>query len=495
MYSYHIFYFPFKWKVDKWESKLFEEQTNIENIPINTYTDWIHNPGPLNQGEESDLYNEKNFFYEFIHPVLYDTGEKGSLLKHYERKEPQQRDVSYTIKCKDKTYILKVDAINLNLYVTGTGMLSFYLENEREDQSTAKDILTINQFGRRVFPPFFDDIKNKVETAEYLKIEGLNGDPLSFYEDFSGYTSKDTWSPASFIRNLINDLSEELIITPVIDDRMFVNCWYEDEEHSNRIGENEEELKTFFIGESPENEGNRVADFWYKYIYVDVDSPTCKNDELKLELLNRQTYKRWQKDGALYGASRYSFVFLTRNDNWFQKNILAKYMRTVYSRVVELVLIQKASSLSFSEEITQLSRLSKGKAINPFTNKQIASLYKEYIRFLNQIHFRETTVQDQGLELYQLIYKTLNIEKCVEDLDKEIEELHQYVAMLDDKERNKNAEILNTIAAIFLPATLFSSLLGSIEELSELNGWIQTLILLGAPTLMYGLLQIIKKNR
>jgi hypothetical protein len=71
---------------------------------------------------------------------------------------------------------------------------------------------------------------------------------------------------------------------------------------------------------------------------------------MRLKLLNEQTYKRWQKDGMLYGASRYSFVFLT-TDEWFHKNILAKYMRTVYSRIIELILIQRASRLRFSDEV------------------------------------------------------------------------------------------------------------------------------------------------
>ena len=168
MYSYHIFYFLFKWKTPDWQSMLFEEQTNIENIPINKYSNWIrvYDSQKLTEEEKKDLYNEKNFFYEFVHPALYDTGpalydtgKEESLLKHYERREPQQGGVSYIIsKRNGKTYTLKLDAINLNLYTTGVGMLTFHLKNEREDQKKEEDILTINQYGRRIYPPFFDDI-------------------------------------------------------------------------------------------------------------------------------------------------------------------------------------------------------------------------------------------------------------------------------------------------------------------------------------------------
>ena len=87
MYSYNIFYFPFNWKISERQSKLFGEQTNFENIRINTKTNWVHNPVIMDKKEADALYNEKNFFYKFVHPVLYDTGNPDSIIKHFKRKE------------------------------------------------------------------------------------------------------------------------------------------------------------------------------------------------------------------------------------------------------------------------------------------------------------------------------------------------------------------------------------------------------------------------
>jgi hypothetical protein len=487
MYSYHIFYFPFKWEIPEKQAKLFGEQTNLENIRINAWTNWLHNPVVMDKEEADALYNEKNFFYQFVHPVLYDTGKPDSIIKHFKRKEPQEREVSYIVSQKGgKTYTLKVDAINLNLYATGVGMLTFFLKNDRENQKDPKDILSINQYGRRIFPPFIGDVENRYEIAESISIEGLNGDVSLFHENFSDYTNKDPWKLACFIRNLISDLSNELKITPVIDDRMFVNCWYANDDITDKFKyANKKGLNTFF----------KYNDFWYKYVFVDVNTDTCQNDEMKEKLLSDQTYKRWQKSGMLYGASRYSFVFLSTNE-WFQTNILATYMQTVYSRMIELILIQYASRLRFSDEVTRVSHLSKEKNIEKPVVEQISSLYKEYIRFINQVHFREVSPQDQGIELYQLISKTLNIEKYVEKVDKEIAELHQYMDLLDDKIRNRNAEILNYIAAGFLPATLFFTLLSSNEKnLSAIPfGW-KIVIGVALSALILGILYLIKNKK
>lgn len=442
-YSYHIFYFPFQWELTDKKDKFFSERTDLKNIRFEKdFSNWLYKPNPLNKREADELYNEKNFYYKFVHPVLYDTGEPDSILMHFERKEPQVSDISYKIALRgDKTYILKMEAINLNLYATGVGMLTFFLKNERDDQKSPSDILKINQYGRRIFPPFIADVNIRSEIAESLSIEGLYGNPNRYKENFTTYTNENSWTPSCFIKNLIGDLSESIEITPVIDDRMFVNCWYGNDKLATSV-----QSKSDFVEKD---------DFWYKYLYVDVEDPSCKNKKMRKELLNNQTYKRWQEDGMLYGSSRFSFVFLSKNID-FHKDVFAVYMRTVYSRMIELILIQRASILKFSDEITNVSKLKEDKAMIP----KITSLYESYIRFVNQVYFREISSQDQAIELYRMMLKTLNIEHQIKDLDNEIEELHQYVSLLDDRKRNKNAEKLNMIAAIFLPATLIAGIFG-----------------------------------
>jgi hypothetical protein len=488
--SYHIFYFPFKWSVKGRENLLFSEQTKL-NIPWNSMMNWLDNPEIKDEQEKKELYNEKNYYYEFVHPVLYDTGEPDSILKHFERKEPQERDqdVSYIISTRNgKTYTLKVEAINLNLYITGVGMLTFFLKNEREDQKEPEDILKINQYGRRIFPPFSDDITGKYETAEYLSIEGLNGNSSLFYEDFASYTDLKPWKPARFITNLIVDLSEKLEIEPVIDDRMFVNCWYGNDTLSDKYANKDKEGFDKYL----ENE-----DFWYKYVFVDVSTVTCQNDNMRKEILTEQTYKRWQKDGTLFGVSRYSFVVLT-TENGFSGNLLKIHMRTIYSRMIELLIIQRASILKFSAVITHVSKLSENKKGYEYLIAQTGSLYKNYICFVNQVYFREITAQDQGIELYNLMSEIWETEHQIKDLDNEIEELHHYVSLLDDRVRNKNAEKLNKIAAIFLPAAAIVGFFGMNAKNFPYNLdciFVQTICVLLGTAIMYLILKLINKNK
>ena len=231
LYSYHIFMFPFKWELKSRKDKSFSERTAIKDIePIGL--GWKHIATPKTDAYKTELYNEKNFFYEFTHQALYDTEHGKDFIKHFERSEAYLSDVTYKIHViahKEDTYTLKVKSICLNLYETGVGILSFYLENY--ESPDIEDILRINQFGRRIYPPFFGNNDDIAETkthvlADYIAIEGLTGNPHNYFEDFTDFKTESLWKPAKFIKNLIKDLSSDMDIKSVVDDRMFVMCWY-----------------------------------------------------------------------------------------------------------------------------------------------------------------------------------------------------------------------------------------------------------------------------
>lgn len=481
VYSYHIFYFPFKWKIPGREDLLFSEQVDLDAIPIETAGYWervqfsqkeekISFRDETEEREYKEMYAERNYYFDFVHPVLYDEKERQDpILYHYERKEPKEkgRTVTYQIKVKGKTYTLNVDAINLNMYATGIGILSFFLMNQEEGQSKPDDIRMINQYGRRIMPPHYGEVtadpSERGLISEQIAIQGLQGIQSHYAEDFKDYKVTDAWKSARFIKQLIKDLSPQLEVTPVIDDRMFVNCWYGNDELVNKFkaspkvddpidqcsNELRDEVKLEHFVE---------GDFWYKYLFVDDgNDDTCQNKEMRTKLLKEGTYYRWQKSGSLYGVSRYSFVALTDTGE-FAQGVLLVHMRTIYSRMIELMLVQRASMLCFSCEVPRVSCLSeKNKAI---ISRKISSLYKEYIRFVNQIYFREVTAQDQGIELHQMLMKQFDSDKQIKDLDSEISELHNYASLLADQRRNENGHLLNKLAAIFLPATVLAGLFG-----------------------------------
>lgn len=479
LFSYHIFMFPFKWENSRMAKNGFSEKINPGNLKINPVGGWERVGEPKTSEYVVELYNEKNYFYDFVHPVLYDNlTDDNQIIWHFEREEAYRTDLQYEIKIVANgtfKYILKLKSLVLNLYSTGTGILIFYLENYQYAQFD--DILRINQFGRRVFPPFLHkergirEVKEK-ELAEYLCIHGLMGNPERYFEDFEAYTPKTSWKSACFIENLINDLSPDLVFEPVTDDRMHVLCWYGNKEIEQNI----------IAGKYWKKEGSESN--WYKFVFVDVNDPMCQNQDMREELVKDHTYFRWQNWGSLHGISRYSFVHLTGENPGF----LLDHFRTMYARMVELSLVQRASILKFSNEVAGLSRLKNHKGIELAT--EISELYRQYIRFVNQVFFREITAQEQGIELYSLIQEKMKIPEQVKDLDTEIGELHQYATLLEDKERNRSLETLSLLGAAFIVPTFVVGFFGmnminlkdsKLDIFPILNWWPMLLGLVLAP--------------
>lgn len=456
MYSYHIFYFPFKWAKKDVTEGTMTQLTDFSQIRFLNNGKWVRPAvaeSQENDGNKTDknnvsldaqvLYNEKNYYFRFVHDVLYDSGDgNDNLVMHFERKEPQEKDVRYLIKVsgREKPYSLKVDAININLYKTGVGMMSFYLRNDDESQCDTRDILNINQYGRRILPPFWSEVnaEKRQELSEYLEISGLDTEISK--EDFKSYTVDEPWTATSMLDSLLKDLTDNLTLTPVIDDRMFVMSLYKNDDMSRL---------SLSAADAYCNPSSPFSEFWYKYLFVDTGWPTCQNDEMRRDLLRAHTYLRWQDWNSLYGVSRYSFVYLTNSG---VPSYLVDYFMTTYARMMEIALVQRASVLCFSNEVTTLTK--RGDWTLEKLSEHVDSLNEEYIRFINRMYFNELTSQDQGVELYGMIRQNLDIDSYVEELKDEIEKLHDTISFKVERSRNEKAETLNFMAAILLPVSI-----------------------------------------
>lgn len=441
--SYHIFTFPFTWEHTQIGKKYrsFEDRTNIHTIRLPGNSSWENISEPVDIRSKRELYNEQNFFYRFVHKALYDSGAKGDIIRHYERKEINYTSVTYTIHVKknDSIYTLPVQSITLDLYSTGVGILKFYLINDTYIK--LQDILYINQFGRRIFPPFIDTEKGitgtkDIELAESISIEGLDGHPHRFFEDFTGYeTDYHAWTPSRFISSLLEDFTGYacISIVPVIDDRMFVACWWGDDAFSKNIRDNQ-----YNYFSDPD---------WYKLIFVDTDDASCQNDKMLEKKLDFHTLPRWQKYGTLYGLSRYSMIGVMENSD-FTKSVFLTHFRTIYHRIVEFCIVQRASLLKFSDQVAHITEL---KITDPGRiADEISQLYKQFIRFENQVYFDEVTAQDQGIETYEKLQAILGIKEKIKELDRQINELHEYVIVLENQERNRNLALLTLAATMFI---------------------------------------------
>lgn len=495
--SYHVFLFPFKWQHQELDPEAdLDVKFNLSDFRKKIGAPWIRKEYKLDSFER---FNEFDYFYGHVREILYDldvdlsdesTQGNKELINHFEYQLPEAYDLHYCIQLSDETrFYLKIDSILLNIYSTGTAILSFHLRNftYREPE----DILKINQFGRRLYPPFYDlepasaiyGTEDKTESDSALKStknfelpdkiwlgenDKLPESDSLFLEDFSGYLNIESikngpFRIPAFIKglfdkdflkeyNIINKSSSKrikgkgILIHPILDSRMFVVSWFADDTIINALiaaNKGEEPVENF-------------EEWWYKYVFVDGGGMTCQDMEMRKGLLKTATYKRWIDSGTVFGISRYSLVMLTGTG---VDSFLIQHLQTMYYKMAELCQVQRATILNYADEVTHVSHLLLDNERRVSTLDKIATLYKKYLVFINKIHFKEVTAQEQGIEMYDLLQKQMRIPEDVVSLDKQIEELHNYSSFEKNEHNNDLLTKITIIGAIFLPLSLMVSVM------------------------------------
>lgn len=505
--SSHIFIFPFRWDVVKDEACLdtcIDNRLNVEKFIkcLKEDKDWEEDKIVLNivknKEVENDLdYNTYSYFYDNVRKAIYG---KENYIKNNKNISANIKNSKYyvgklfnnevpntIVRCfnykyiddkstyeiymykknnkgeiyidkRESPYKLKIKSIKLKVYDTGVATLSYFLNNYENEN--IEDVLRINDYGRRIYPQYMPlDKARENFLAEKLSLKLQN---RIIEEDFN-YGAKE--NPTKISKTIMKILGEKFVSTekelrcksktlsneetifvkPVIDDRMFVICYYNSNFFSRVLSKYDKDkyLKN---------------DFWYQFIFVDNGGATCQDEEMKKELLSKSTYTRWKNYGTLFGISRYSFVVLC-DESYFSKKVLYNHINTIYYEMILLTLVQRASILRFSDET---SRIASFKRKNIY--KQIKKLQEYYIRFVNTVYFREVTAQEQGIELYDKIVELMRIDTEVKRLDEEIDEIQRYVNLETNDRTNRLLNIVTFVGIGVSILTLIATIVGIYDE-------------------------------
>jgi hypothetical protein len=460
-----------------YKNKGFDERIAIEKMVSRLCDDgWQYRQFQI--VEESD-YNEYAYFHDFVRDAIFNFNDKeniqGSTSFYFEKPVAEEGAfyrIDVSIDGNEHSYELKLTNLSLRIFDTGVGILSVEVENHRYPEFKA--VLRINEYGRRVYPQFLgregpeDSWTAKTKEAflpERLVVSPGSGEVFEERFDYREIPRKVMISDV--VMKLLGDATfmddsektqkylirgdatftddsgnpQKYLIRPIIDDRMFVVCWYGNNDFSSRCV----------------HKCYRDNDDWYRFVFLDGKEKTIANMEMQRALIEKATYDRWSGHGTLYGVTRYSFVALT-NRNDFATNVLRKHVQTIYYQMFTLLLAQRASILRFSDEIAALSDIEERKESE--LSKKASKLYKNYIRFVNKLYFREVSPEDQGIELYDKARDVMRIDKDIKDLDEEIAELHSYVQMLEDHIQSEKMNQLSQFGFMLLPPTFFAGFFG-----------------------------------
>jgi len=479
IYSQHIFMFPFTIefnnKIEKGELKtssvdvLKEIHERLKNSnwkykPFSVLIDIPDNVKKKYSEDEIWFYNEYKYFYEFIHHTIFTDLKKEQLFSednhpislYYEIDVSPNDEITFIIKedCKRRNYTLKIDNISLRIFETGIGILSFTLYNTC--YKNFEDIELINDYGRRIYPQFLgtDNLVSPIEAPKSVflcdKIIFRIGN-TEIIEDFkvNDYLRKKS-KYANYIEELLTPInSNGFECKAVIDDRMFVICWYANNELMNELSKNFE---------------NNIK--WYQFIFIDGKGAVIANEEMMKFLIKKCTYPRYSDWGTLFGITRYSFMCLCKCESVgdFNYRILRNHMQKIYYQMFVILLAQRASIIKFNKELELISQDADDLLIHKYSSSSLKSnkkinlenllertekLYKNIILFSNRIWYKEITPQEQGIEIYKIALRNMEIESQFRSLRNKMYQLYNFMILTLENERTNSVHKLTYISTIF----------------------------------------------
>ena len=254
-------------------------------------------------------------------------------------------------------------------------------------------------------------------------------------------------------------------IKPCIDDRMFVCCIVADfglSDEIKGIGNNticyyqDADLKLKKADKNGEcivsdRDGGLHAAYmegWadetalsnriYKFMYIENDL-SCQETEMKKQILSGSVYGRWVNSGTLFGVTHHSLCCITNPAVVIE--VINPFL-TQYVQIATLALAQRAVILMLEDEVAKVSnKFSENYTISEQDIAEIERLQAKYVKVQNQMLLSEVTVQEQGVEIYEMFRKQLYIEKNMKYLDSAMNNLRDVADNTNARlERESDAE-------------------------------------------------------
>ncbi len=434
-YSSHVFAFPFIWndqKVSFLKYCEIVEKWGWRNIDVKSHNDIT--PTDIEKISIEEKFQQMQYFTPSAQKIVFNMGTDYAKNYKYPFFEGE-----YELSKGETTYKLKLKSINLKICNTGIGILYFTTENDT--YCDIESVKKINEYGRRIFPPYFNNSKTG-KTIPYIVADRIkmvidNNENITVFEnDFLKEKNFDVRYIPGFLKALLPECDKNEI-APAVDDRMFVCCIVNDVDYSSKVLKYDSDTVN-------ERESLNIAMDLYEFINIDLPGDcTCPTKEMLYSSLKQNVYSRWGNRGTLYAISAHSFMCLTTG----QVVHINENFLNLYVHMVVIALAQRASIIYFDTLSSEISNpFANGK--KKIKNKELLFLQEKYIAFLNQYMNIEITCQEQGIELYELMKKRMYINDDNKKLQNQIERLYEAANVSQDSKFNRWATAFALIAII-----------------------------------------------
>ncbi|MGL4736272.1 MAG: hypothetical protein ACRCW2_02345 [Cellulosilyticaceae bacterium] len=420
--SQHIFLFPFSWQMDlSATTYLLMQHHQIKKSRIQKLENWEAEHFTLQTDKE---YNEFVYFYRPVRPVLYTIDQMPQLVLNYKHKLLGEGVRGLRVCINQKVYELELTKVTLKLYKSGVGILSLCVDNAHYHEK--EDILKINGLSRCIYPQVLPlEAAKEAYHPDWIRIH--DGKHIHIEDQFDQSYRQ---IPICISHFILEILGKEFIqashlqvgkiaIDPLLGGQMFTLC-----------------MVKCTQGVEPLSETDQIERILGELMLV-------PEEEKRLCEYGNISYLNQKR--KVYGMSKSAFACISHEGVDVR----------LYDQLVTLALMQRVTLLHFSAELATISTLPKQQLV-----QGIQSIYEIYIQFINQMYFSEITLDLEGTQIYQLLMSKLRIPEELRQLDFEMQEIHEYAALVDQSQSKFKLDMATVIGAALVIPTFVTGFFG-----------------------------------
>ncbi|MEW6127213.1 MAG: hypothetical protein AB1757_09255 [Acidobacteriota bacterium] len=211
---------------------------------------------------------------------------------------------------------------------------------------------------------------------------------------------------------------------------------------------------------------------WIKLLNVDQPGKgpeaTHQSRAFEREWAKEHTYHRWEEWGTYYGFSYHSGALLCDE---IPDLPLWRHFGQMYFDMFLLLFYIRVVLFRFSNRLTEISvdARSESSSKHETWQREFEEMRWQFTLFTNLYQFPLISNQQQGLELYELARKHLDIQELFNEIEKEIHSSHDYLSQQQNQEQTNITTILTVIAAVFSIVAIGLTLVDKKDQLTVKN--------------------------
>jgi hypothetical protein len=208
------------------------------------------------------------------------------------------------------------------------------------------------------------------------------------------------------------------------------------------------------------------------YPFTEISGDNYRSNEFERDWADQRTYHRWEDSGTYYGFTPHSGAVLAPQ---MRDPPIWRHFGDMYFDQALLLLYLRIELFRFSAKLSEISRdARKPHGAEGIWAQEFQKLRWQFTLFTNLYQFPLLSNQQQGVELYSLARRSMEIDVLFEEVQEQIHNSHDYLAQQLDLDQTRETTRLTGEITFLTKIAVAVSVIAVTSALFAVNWFVQS---------------------